>query len=251
VKAKIVRTVTDFTGGQLRLDGNWAVDDPDNHQLLEPMRATKMVDETIPAMEKVINDVTLPTLRAKARVLAPMIGTSEESAMSRLSRVVSAIRVQNEALSAGRQMTDASHDDNRGDRQMTDARPDDRADDQIWLFRNRVVLVEAPETSSPAEVVVAVKHAVLSQERDFARMQSDIDRFQRFAEAANTPRDPIPTAVKVFVWRRDQGRCIKCGSTENLEFDHIIPQVKGGSNTERNIQLLCLACNRSKGSVIG
>jgi len=43
---------------------------------------------------------------------------------------------------------------------------------------------------------------------------------------------------------------VKCGRQERLEYDHIIPLVKGGSNTERNIQLLCESCNRSKGSVI-
>ena len=44
---------------------------------------------------------------------------------------------------------------------------------------------------------------------------------------------------------------VKCGSQENLEFDHIIPLSKGGSNTVRNIQLLCQKCNREKSNKIG
>ncbi|WP_408962540.1 HNH endonuclease [Pseudanabaena mucicola] len=52
------------------------------------------------------------------------------------------------------------------------------------------------------------------------------------------------------VWRRDSGQCVKCSSRENLEYDHIIPVSKGGSNTTRNIELLCEACNRSKGANI-
>ncbi|MCK4904918.1 HNH endonuclease [bacterium] len=59
-------------------------------------------------------------------------------------------------------------------------------------------------------------------------------------------RQPISDEVKMFVWQRDQGKCVKCGSQENLEFDHIIPFSKGGSNSKRNIQLLCEKCNRSK-----
>ena len=61
-------------------------------------------------------------------------------------------------------------------------------------------------------------------------------------------RDPIPDDVKMFVWRRDGGKCVKCGSKKNLEYDHIIPVSMGGSNTARNIQLLCEECNRSKGA---
>ncbi|MGH9199405.1 MAG: HNH endonuclease [Acidimicrobiia bacterium] len=34
------------------------------------------------------------------------------------------------------------------------------------------------------------------------------------------------------------------------EFDHIIPLATGGSNTERNVQLLCESCNRQKGARI-
>src|SRR5713101_8557469 len=56
--------------------------------------------------------------------------------------------------------------------------------------------------------------------------------------------------VRLFVWQRDRGQCVKCGSKQRLEFDHIIPVAAGGSNTERNIQLLCESCNRAKGSTI-
>jgi hypothetical protein len=60
-------------------------------------------------------------------------------------------------------------------------------------------------------------------------------------------RQPIPDDVKMFVWQRDKGRCVKCGSNQNLEYDHIIPVSMGGSNTARNLQILCEFCNRSKG----
>jgi 5-methylcytosine-specific restriction endonuclease McrA len=53
------------------------------------------------------------------------------------------------------------------------------------------------------------------------------------------------------VWQRDQGQCVQCGSREKLEFDHIIPVAEGGSSTERNVQLLCEACNRRKGKSVG
>ncbi len=61
----------------------------------------------------------------------------------------------------------------------------------------------------------------------------------------------ISQNVKDKVWNRDGGKCVNCGSNENLEFDHIIPFSKGGANTYRNIQLLCEGCNREKSDKIG
>jgi hypothetical protein len=63
-------------------------------------------------------------------------------------------------------------------------------------------------------------------------------------------RQPIPEKVRNEVWRRDQGCCVDCGSRERLEFDHIVPVSKGGSNTARNIELRCEPCNRRKGARI-
>jgi HNH endonuclease len=68
------------------------------------------------------------------------------------------------------------------------------------------------------------------------------------------PREPeidqtrlIPTSVKLEAWRRDKGRCVECGSTDNLHFDHIIPYSRGGSSlVAENIQLLCARHNLAK-----
>jgi 5-methylcytosine-specific restriction endonuclease McrA len=63
-------------------------------------------------------------------------------------------------------------------------------------------------------------------------------------------RQQIPEDVRIFVWRRDQGKCARCGSQQNLEYDHIIPVSQGGSSTARNIQLLCERCNREKSDAV-
>ncbi len=70
-------------------------------------------------------------------------------------------------------------------------------------------------------------------------------------EESNKGNRRVPRTVQDQVWRRDEGKCVLCGSNEKLEFDHIIPFSKGGSNTYRNIQLLCENCNRVKSSRIG
>ena len=43
---------------------------------------------------------------------------------------------------------------------------------------------------------------------------------------------------------------MECAALDYLEFDHLIPVAKGGSNTVNNIQLLCRRCNGSKGDRI-
>ena len=64
-------------------------------------------------------------------------------------------------------------------------------------------------------------------------------------------RRGLTQQTKDKVWNRDEGKCVECGSREKLEFDHIIPHSKGGSDTYRNIQLLCEKCNRTKSAKIG
>ena len=53
--------------------------------------------------------------------------------------------------------------------------------------------------------------------------------------------------VKRAVWKRDAGRCVECGSEDNLHFDHVLPYSKGGSSlVAENVQLLCARHNLAK-----
>ena len=63
-------------------------------------------------------------------------------------------------------------------------------------------------------------------------------------------REAIPRTLQIDIWQRDGGQCVECGSKEKICFDHIVPFSKGGSNTFRNLQLLCESCNLSKGNRI-
>ena len=56
----------------------------------------------------------------------------------------------------------------------------------------------------------------------------------------------VSQTTKKIVFTRDGGKCNCCGSSQNLEYDHIIPFSCGGQSVVSNIQLLCQKCNRSK-----
>lgn len=73
----------------------------------------------------------------------------------------------------------------------------------------------------------------------------------KFYRHPNHANRYISADVQREVWARDGGSCVNCDSEESLEFDHVIPYSKGGSNSAANIQLLCCECNRRKSSTIG
>lgn len=56
----------------------------------------------------------------------------------------------------------------------------------------------------------------------------------------------ISETTKKVVFTRDGAKCQCCGSSQDLEYDHIVPYSCGGSSDASNIQLLCQKCNRSK-----
>jgi 5-methylcytosine-specific restriction endonuclease McrA len=71
--------------------------------------------------------------------------------------------------------------------------------------------------------------------------------FSRPVLADAERRRLIPTAVKLEVWRRDGGKCVVCGASDELHFDHIVPISRGGTSLlAENIQLLCARHNIQK-----
>lgn len=117
-----------------------------------------------------------------------------------------------------------------------------------WVFRGKSILVKDASATSYSEVILRIKHTVLKEEKALDRIEKQVKSFERMDEIFEAQRERISESVRMFVWQRDEGKCVECGSQKNLEFDHIIPVSKGGSNTERNVQLLCERCNREKGA---
>lgn len=122
-----------------------------------------------------------------------------------------------------------------------------------WIFKGLHYSAEMPFSQEQFRLLIL---------EDYERMLNEVEKEERFwatlkqkhdnsdtAEKSSS-RPHIPESVRIEVWRRDGGKCTRCGSREKLEFDHIIPLSRGGSNTARNIELLCEKCNRSKGANI-
>lgn len=114
---------------------------------------------------------------------------------------------------------------------------------KYYLYNNIIYLCTGNDTEEQRKLLIMDLYD--SDRRKFERLKNKFSNSNKTIE-----RKKIPENVRVEVWRRDQGRCVQCGSREKLEYDHIIPVSKGGSNTARNIELLCEECNRNKGDKI-
>jgi len=111
-----------------------------------------------------------------------------------------------------------------------------------WVFKGHVYDVKG--LYSDEQIKLLILEDFDKERRYFEKLKAKFDEAEIVETDYERPR--IPEKVRIEVWRRDDGKCARCGSREKLEYDHIVPISKGGSNTTRNIELLCEKHNRSK-----
>jgi hypothetical protein len=116
--------------------------------------------------------------------------------------------------------------------------------DGIWVDNGYFHLVDSWRENDANRSVFKFKLiAVDTDEPDEAAEAPALDDEHR--------RRLIPSSVKQEVWKRDQGRCVECGATDELHFDHVVPFSKGGTSlTAANVQLLCARHNLKKSAHI-
>jgi 5-methylcytosine-specific restriction endonuclease McrA len=119
----------------------------------------------------------------------------------------------------------------------------------FYLYKGNLYCCKC-EPYTREEEMLAVKEHYFKEQSRFKKIRKEIKLLEKLESEEIVPREPIPEAVRFAVWRRDGGKCVKCAGKKSLEFEHIIPVSKGGSNTERNIQILCEKCNRTKSDKI-
>jgi hypothetical protein len=84
-----------------------------------------------------------------------------------------------------------------------------------------------------------------------------IDDYKKHIEQKRITRASIPVkrrgiadnydTIFVTVGRRDGFCCTQCKAVYDLQLDHIVALISGGSNELGNLQLLCRTCNSRKG----
>lgn len=128
------------------------------------------------------------------------------------------------------------------------------ADNRLVFYRDRLFMPErAPKSiEEREEIVLRTKKLIYDEQADLASLKAAVANLEAAIEYTRSGprRDPIPEDIKLLVWARDGGACVRCGSKKELHFDHIIPVAKGGGNVEANIQILCQLCNLKKADKI-
>lgn len=71
----------------------------------------------------------------------------------------------------------------------------------FWLYRNQ--LVKVVSGGSEDELILLIKHKVLSHERALDKIRREVEAFENFETLERNPRPPIPRHVQMFVWQRD------------------------------------------------
>lgn len=102
----------------------------------------------------------------------------------------------------------------------------------IWSYNGVFHLVDAWRERDGQRMVFKFKLAAI-EAADYALPLGGARRERRRI---------IPTSVKMEVWKRDAGRCVVCGATDELHFDHDLPYSLGGTSVKaENVQLLASA----------
>ncbi|MDR0509756.1 MAG: HNH endonuclease [Rikenellaceae bacterium] len=109
--------------------------------------------------------------------------------------------------------------------------------------------IEEQQRLEREQIVYKIKERHRIKQLEKIIRQELIDSGELFGEQPKRP--PIPKEVVDAVYTRDGGRCVYCGSIQNIHIDHIIPFSKGGATNVENLQLLCQKCNLEKSNKIG
>ena len=76
------------------------------------------------------------------------------------------------------------------------------------------------------------------------------DRYKNTGYRKTTRVGKVNVLIRARVLERDGFRCRRCGWSVDdgvrLVIDHIVPVARGGSESESNLQTLCVECNAGK-----
>lgn len=114
------------------------------------------------------------------------------------------------------------------------------------LTNSGLVVVYEVEGITYAEIPSFKKHQSINQREAESRIPAN-GGVHVHARALPAKRmHSVSDDLRETVLARDGHKCVRCGSLERLEIDHIFPVSLGGTNAISNLRTLCKSCNASR-----
>lgn len=110
-----------------------------------------------------------------------------------------------------------------------------------YLFGDCVWELRATELSASDKGLTLLFEQAVEQERH------KWDRLRQNPSAGadgKSTEEFITQNIRVAVWRRDGGKCVKCGSRDGIDFRYVVPPQRGGTGAAGNVRLLCAKCRQ-------
>ena len=113
----------------------------------------------------------------------------------------------------------------------------------LWVNRNCI------SEDDYKYINLKVEEFVSYGNEEFQRLKDKVNRIKELTAPRGNKRNNIKDEILSFILKRDREECVTCGSKDNLQFDHILPLSKGGSDEPENLRILCRSCNLSRGNL--
>ena len=113
----------------------------------------------------------------------------------------------------------------------------------LLAFQDGLSTAEIAELAKTRDDLMSRNHRPISKRsvlRVIAQEVPDYNAYQKKHPEGHQRKDHY-----AFIWRNSgrKVRCANCGSAENLEWHHMIPQFLGGTAEPENMVCLCKGCH--------
>ncbi len=97
--------------------------------------------------------------------------------------------------------------------------------DDEWLFKESVYVAKGEHSLSRGlyseeQIKLFILELYDKEKEKYEKLRNNYIKSEKRLTTYERPR--IPESIRIEVWRRDGGKCAKCGNRESLEFDPLV-----------------------------